>query len=312
MLDQFRGYAIFGMIAVNFLGHFNVMPWLLKHHYGYSYADTIAPVFVFVVGIGFRLSLTKRIETVGAARARVTALRRYLILMALGAVYGGFDFRENVWDALMDIGCAGILALPFIDKGAAVRVGAAAAYLLAYQGLFTFSGYGAWLLGNSIDGGPLGPLSWVFILLLGTLVHDWLALADARRMLVRCVAWGVGLCALGWVMRMPWPGIKGEWPFTQTGMTIPYTLYSTGLAFLAFLAFYTVCEMLHWCLPHLSVLGRNPLVLYLLQAVLNAIGTHVLPANASVFTALGGFVVVYLMCYGVGLWLHRTGRIIKV
>jgi len=50
-LDQVRGYAIFGMILVNILGMFDVMPWILKHHHeGFSYADHIAPLFLFIVG----------------------------------------------------------------------------------------------------------------------------------------------------------------------------------------------------------------------------------------------------------------------
>lgn len=49
-IDQYRGNAVFGMIFVNFLGQFDSMPSMLKHHhYGMSYADTIAPLFMFAV-----------------------------------------------------------------------------------------------------------------------------------------------------------------------------------------------------------------------------------------------------------------------
>lgn len=43
-LDQFRGYAIFGMIMVHYLGKSASSPDTLRHHKdGMSYALTIAP-----------------------------------------------------------------------------------------------------------------------------------------------------------------------------------------------------------------------------------------------------------------------------
>ena len=70
-LDQARGYAIAGMIAVNTLGHFDRMPWMVKHHHeGMSYADTIAPLFIFLVGMGFRMSFQRRAVEKGLCGAR--------------------------------------------------------------------------------------------------------------------------------------------------------------------------------------------------------------------------------------------------
>ncbi|MCK5860896.1 MAG: DUF1624 domain-containing protein, partial [Candidatus Hydrogenedentes bacterium] len=77
-VDQCRGYAIFAMILVNVLGLFDCMPWMLKHHQtGFSYADHIAPIFIFVVGIGFRMSFVKTVQTEGIICARKRALKRY-------------------------------------------------------------------------------------------------------------------------------------------------------------------------------------------------------------------------------------------
>ena len=47
-LDQFRGYTVAGMLLVNFLGGYQAVPAVLKHHNTYcSYADTIMPQFFF-------------------------------------------------------------------------------------------------------------------------------------------------------------------------------------------------------------------------------------------------------------------------
>jgi predicted acyltransferase len=312
-IDQARGYAILGMILVNVLGHFDVMPWMLKHHReGFSYADHIAPLFLFIVGMGFRLSFLRRAARDGLQRARRDALRRYLILCALGLVYGFFDFKVSVWDALLDIGMAGLLALPFMHLGRAARLAAGVALLTLYQTLFSCTPYGAWVMGHSINGGPLGPLSWAFILLAGTVAWDLVATARPQRIIRGCLAGTLLFSAAGWALRAPWPGLKPLWPFTQYGMTAPYPLYAAGLCFLTVLVFYLACDQYKLRFPHLSVLGYNPLVIYILQALLVLVAGMTVPDSAPWPVALGTFITVYACCYGVAFGLFRGGRSIRL
>jgi predicted acyltransferase len=311
-VDQFRGYAIFGMVLVNFLGMFDVMPWMLKHHrIGMSYADTIAPVFIFVVGMMFRLSLEKRYAKAGRS-AYKEAARRYLILIAIGIVYGGFSFDVAIWDALTDIGFAGLLALPWMLRPGWVRAAMAVVYLGAYQALFTWTPYGVWQMANSINGGPLGPLSWAFILLMGTLAYDIIATRSTRRIVWLSLAWGSGLCLAGWLLRMPWGSVKDFWAFSQYGMTMPYPVYATGLAFLTYLAFFVVNDLFRVTLPHLTALGRNPLALYLLQAALMILAELFLPGDLGFWWVLFAFAVVYGVVYGVARFLDQRDIVLKI
>ncbi len=312
-IDQCRGYAVFGMILVNVLGLFDRMPWMLKHHLeGFSYADHIAPLFIFVVGIGFRLSYQRTVRADGVAAARRRAIRRYGILMGLGLLFGGFHLRAAVWDALMAIGVGGMLALPFMNASWRIRLIAAVLYLSSYQFLFSCTGYGPWVMTNSINGGPLGPLSWSFMLLLGTVAADCIFTLSRKRMLFSLAAFAVILSGAGWLLRMEWPGQKDLWPFSQFAMTAPYALYATGLCFVSLLFFHTLCERFNRALPHLTILGRNPLVLYLLQGALVLIVRVAVPSDVSTIAALLCFALVYGACYAVALWLHRTNRIIKI
>jgi predicted acyltransferase len=49
-LDQFRGWAIFFMVLVNFLGEYRSMPKTMRHHeWGLSFADVVVPAFLFAV-----------------------------------------------------------------------------------------------------------------------------------------------------------------------------------------------------------------------------------------------------------------------
>ena len=316
-LDQCRGYAIFGMILVNVLGEFACMPSILKHHHeGFSYADHIAPMFMFVVGIGFRMSFLKTMKKNGIAFARKRALRRYLILMGLGLVYGGFSLRVGVWDALMDIGVSGILALPFMNASAGVRLIVAGAYLGLFQCFFSYTGYGEWLIHNSINGGPLGPLSWVFILLLGTVAADAIFSLQRARMLFVLLFMTVALSVAGWMLRMEWGTMKNFWPFSQFAMTAPYPVYAAGLCFLTVFIFYIICEYMDLAFPHLTILGRNPLVLYLLQAVFVLLVRACIYffgwLSESFFGALLSVLFVYILCYLIAHHLYVKGKVIKL
>ena len=308
-VDQFRGYAIAAMILVNFASRFDITPWMLKHHRaGMSYNDTIAPIFIFVVGMGFRLSFMRRVEKHGLRDTRRAAAKRYAFIALLGfAIYQGY-----LWDALTAIGIAGLLALPLIDKRTGVRIAAAFLWLALFQAIFSLTSYGELMMKHGMNGGPLGPLSWGFLLLMGTVCYDLLASKKVRAVVGGCLAWGVGLSIAGWALRAEWPGLKASWPFSQFCMSAPYPLYSTGLAFLTFLAFYCLCDLCRIQLPHLSVLGKNPLVMYLAHGAVIAVGYLFLRNSTSLPLVALGFLCTYGLCYAFAWWLHTKHIIIKV
>ncbi len=345
-MDQLRGYAIFGMILVNYLGEFDFMPAILHHHHDRaSYADTIAPLFMFVVGMGFRLSLQRRIERKGLGAARWDALKRYITLFIVGIAVYGPNMRIDWWDALVDIALAGILALPFIDKKVSTR----AIMAFVYLGIFTFflhytgpgshftfdgqeyAGYGDWLRHKSMNGGPLGPFSHAFILLFGTIAYDLLATRDTKKILMWSVICAVGLCAASWVAFLltpadyaPYANLGKWWSYAHRWAAAPSQLLHTGLAFLAFLIFYVCCDLGNFKFPTLTVLGENPLIIYILQYALLAMsGSYFFSRefertkpDAATFADYGwailGFCVFYWFCWAAAKKLHNQGYIIKL
>ncbi len=100
-LDQFRGYTVAGMLLVNFLGGYQVVPAILKHHNTYcSYADTIMPQFFFAVGFAYRLTFLRRVQTVGYGLAAAAAIRRNLGLILIGFVVYHLDGKVSRWEEL--------------------------------------------------------------------------------------------------------------------------------------------------------------------------------------------------------------------
>jgi len=285
-IDQLRAYAIFGMILVNAKGMFGVDVEQLSHHREYfTFADTIAPLFVFVVGISMRLSWLRRSQIDGVGATRKAMLKRFFTLVLISfAIYTTW-----LWDALMDIGLAGILAIMFIDKAPKIRVVVAAGMALLYQALVSFTIYGPWIMRQveltgenmpylytwipyqwalfdvKINGGPFGPLSWCFILLLGSVAYDVMQSKETKKIIGQCLAWGIGLCVAGWLVRMPWGDTKDLWPISAYYMTLPFPLWSTGLCFLSLLGFYVLCDLLNVTIPTFTSVGMNPLFIYIVQ-----------------------------------------------
>jgi len=310
-LDVFRGFAIFGMILVNYLGHFQAMPDTFRHpRYGMTFANAIAPYFLFAVGMGLKLSLERRIEKVGKKKAYWHSVKRYIILIIIGIVVYGPDPRMDMWDALVDIGFAGLLTLPFITSGKGVRLAGAIAFLVVYQLLFVFTGYGVWTMPNSIDGGPLGPISWASILAFGTIQMDYLKEEDHKGFIKKSLILGIPLFAAGYGLSFLQP--KEIWEFSQRSMTMAYPIFASGLSVLTFLAFYLMVDRLRWKIPHMEVLGMNPLAIYILQQVAIGFYGDFLPKTAPWWQALLGFLMIYGICYSVARYLHRNGYFVKL
>ncbi len=333
-MDQIRGYAILGMLLVDYFEAFKVTTQQLHHHKDYmTYADTIAPLFLFVVGMGLRLSMKRRVEQEGVGRARRELLKRYVTLVLIAfTLYTGY-----LWDALMNIGLAGLLAIWVVDRKPGVRIAVALALVAAYQAIFSLTTYGGWLLGTvkytdetmpliwklipfgpelvdcNINGGPIGHWSWLLMLICGTIAYDIMATRDTRKIVLGCVIWGAVLSAAGWALHCPWPGVKEAWPFSKYYMTAPYALWASGLCFFTMLAFYLVCDMGKLRIPHLTVLGMNPLVIYILQWCIMESTHRFIPEHATNwFGILGGFLVFYGMCYGAAYALYRKNIFVKL
>jgi predicted acyltransferase len=310
-LDQFRGFAIFGMILVNYLGQFDLIPETFKHpRFGMTFANTIAPYFIFAVGMGFRMSMGRRISKFGKAKAYWQAAKRYLLLIFIGILVYGPDPKCDMWDALVDIGFGGLLVLPFIMSSKLVRFIVAMVYLIGHQLIFAFTSYGEWTMQNSIDGGPLGIFPWAAILVFGTITYDYLKEYPQKKFIRSSILLGVALTIVGNVLNLLEP--QALWQFSQRSMTIAYPLLSSGISVLTFVAFYYVNDILKIEIPHLTTLGYNALSIYIFQQVLNDYYGSLLPEKSPIWIALLGFIIFYALCYMIARYLKKNEYFIKI
>jgi hypothetical protein len=91
-----------------------------------------------------------------------------------------------------------------------------------------------------------------------------------------------------------------------------YPILASGIGFITFLLFYVVNDVYRIEIPHLTILGMNPLLLYIVQDILIELHRNILPSTAPLWQALTGFVVIYSLCYLVAHYLWRNKMIIKL
>jgi len=193
-LDHFRGYAVGGMIIVNYLGGYACAPRILKHTNDYcSYADTIMPNFLFAVGFAIAI-VWSRMQGRDAADRRGVWLRfarRCAMLMLVAfVVYFPFDspdlfkrlqdsdFWYRVWkrdwfQTLNHIAWTTLWLLPALPFRWPIRwmwLASSLALHIYLSHVFYFH----WIHAEpgGIDGGPLGFLTWSTASMLGLWAGD--------------------------------------------------------------------------------------------------------------------------------------------
>ena len=89
-IDALRGFAILGMVLANYAAGIQWIPAGLKHapDIGYTITDLVAPLFIFVIGLTYRLSAQKRLLVDGAWKMVLHFINRFFAILGIGAVLG--------------------------------------------------------------------------------------------------------------------------------------------------------------------------------------------------------------------------------
>jgi predicted acyltransferase len=130
------------------------------------------------------------------------------------------------------------------------------------------------------------------------------------RFIKRSLVTGVFLMILGYVLSLINP--QELWQFSQRSMTMSYPLLASGLSFVVFVFFYWLGDIKKIEIPHLTLLGMNPLIIYILQNVLIELHGEYLDTNSAVWVAVCGFIVIYLICFIVARYMYRNKLIVKI
>ncbi len=262
---------------------------------GFRFYDLIFPLFVFVAGVSIVFSLSRAVETHGAASALARVFRRGLLLYLLGIFYyGGFSSLEGHSGTPADLRLLGVLqriAICYMAAGALFvwfrargLVAALVLCLVGYWALLTFvpvPGFGA---GNFAEGknltnwfdkeylpfrmwdgdhdpeGILSTLPAIGSCLLGVLAGIYLKSdqhSPTRKALHLAVA-GIACIGLGYLWAIQFPIIKKLW-------TSSFVLVAGGWSLALLGLFYYIVDVRRWrawCTPFLWI-GMNAIFVYM-------------------------------------------------
>lgn len=297
------------MLVVNFIHAHWGLPATLSHHNTYcSYADTIMPQFFFAVGLAYRWTFLRRAAAAGEAVAYRHALRRNLRLLALGVfVYGILSgafltqhFLDNTFQTLTTIAVTSLWVMPVMGRGPTTRavfmvVSAALHLYLSYAFYFEYTQR------HSIDGGPLGFLSWSIPLIGGTLACDFMQRRRTAPSIALNTLTGAMLMGVGYLLSssgrfasalrgtlgetplwaaLPFTAPNGPvdmWTMNQQAGSVSYLLFAAGFSFCILAAWQILSDVGRLRVPAFQVFGQNALVAYLVQYPVAAIFWLLLP-----------------------------------
>ena len=331
-LDQFRGYTVVGMLLVNFIGGYQVVPAVLKHHNTYcSYADTIMPQFFFAVGFAYRLTFLRRLENESARTAIRAVLKRSIGLLLLGFVIYHIDgsarswrelqslslteflsrvLRRELFQTLVHIALTSILVLPVIAANTIPRV----IFMAVCGGLHLWLSHlfyieVAWRY-PVIDGGPLGILTWTIPLLVGSLAYDLMVSVNSRGLSISKLAvWSSILMLLGYAISCaggqwaslpfvePAPNPSREiWTMSQRAGSLSYLTFSAGFSLAIYALFVATCDVLGWRSWLFQIYGQNALTAYLLHPLVASAIKPYVPNDVPLWYLALGFGLYFAIC----------------
>jgi predicted acyltransferase len=287
-IDVLRGFAILGMVLVNYAAGVRWIPAWFKHapDVGYSFADLVAPLFIFAIGLTYVRSAQSRLQRDGAWKMTQHFITRYFAILGIGALFGAgevllhFDGQTINWGVLQAIGVAGLVTLVFIRTNMYVRLAAGLAILVIYQ--YMLGHYWLQTVLASPHGGLYGAISWSAMLLLATVLADLYHRPAPNKMvftLSSALVLAAGVLLSLWI------------PISKNRVSATYVLVSLGLSGLLLFFFHILTDRFHVQLPLLVTWGKNPMLLYILHLLL--LGFVALP-EVPVWYAMAPYWLVFI------------------
>jgi predicted acyltransferase len=341
-LDVLRGITIAFMILVNNNGDERYAYWPLKHALwnGWTPTDLVFPTFLFVAGVSLLFSSESRLAK-GASKASLLlhALRRSIILFALGLVVNGFPFFY--WPTLRIYGvlqrfaiCLLIAAAIYLwtrgKRSVAALVTVIAASLISYWIIMRWipvPGYGLptrdiplldkdanWVAyidrhifpGRLYEGtrdpeGLLSNLPALGTALLGMLTAIWLRTKKSKQTIF------IGLLA-GAIAGLVLGKIWGHWfPINKKLWTSSYVLFAAGWSLLGLSICYWLIEIKQWkrgwSYPWI-VFGSNSIAVYVFSELLAPTLGHIKIGGQSLWAIIYSHIFAHVRDRAFGSLLY--------
>ncbi len=310
-LDIFRGMAVLSLIIFNgFYGFINAPEWL-KHAewHGYTFADLIAPLFLFAVGMSLPISIKKRLEKSGLKSVLAHSAYRGLLMIAFGTIGNIICFRDFSlhWGTLEMIGGCIILSTPaiiWIPPIERVVAGFTLIFSWFLVCFFTERLHSHVIL--YVMGGPASLIAWSSIVLIGSAISEFFnnrGKYGGHKMILFSTSLISGSIFLFFnILNIP-PN--------KNLVNSPYLSLSIALSCALLLIVDRLQEsriLRNLLIPY----GENALVMYMLSGILNMLLQSAVPADAQMSSLLPYSLLLIIASSAIIFGLHARKKIIKI
>ncbi|OHD54725.1 MAG: hypothetical protein A2Y33_01755 [Spirochaetes bacterium GWF1_51_8] len=264
-VDHYRGLALLLMILVNTASGFTAIPLWMKHAQwdGFTFADAIAPMFLFAIGLTAGISFTRRGEKDGIPKTVLHLIIRNLLLIGFG-VAGTLVTGKPLLggeEILTLIGAAGILCIPFWLIPSWIRAGIG----LLLLGLFAVLNTGALApavmlyAGSGLGGWAALPM-WMSVILFASWAGERFRADKAKTVTVM-------MSAIAAIFVLAGAAGHSAVPINKHLVSFSYILLSTGIALGVYTIFYRLFDFGKSETAILASPGKNPLLIYITSSV---------------------------------------------
>jgi predicted acyltransferase len=334
-LDDLRGIAVLVMVPVNVAAAFTSIPSWFMHApaEGLTIADLVVPLFLSSLGLSASFSFKARLARGGFGRTFLHTLIRYSVLFAFGTIgivlmdpghgtafalnaysripwhFGGHGIPWHSsagWEVLQMLGATGLFSFFFLLLPPWPRLGAAALLLAGVEALRP-AGLGVLMRGWYATGlaGPWGTFSLSFFAISASALGELVKEAKSGTRLLASGLMAAAMAVSGGIALLFFPPSKHL-------LSLSYILLG-GAVSSALLAVLIVWrEKLRWPLPLVGSLGRNPLLLYMLHAVLGVALHALVPDNVTAWEAWTASFAVLAACAAAAIVLDRRKIFVKL
>lgn len=298
-LDAFRGFTIAAMILVNSPGSYRAVYPQLRHAAwnGWTFADTVFPFFLFIMGVSMAFSFAAHQEnSLAGSRLDLRIVKRTIILFGLGLFMNSYPVFH-----LSTLRIPGVLqriALCYLFTSQIIRkcgprgqscwlLGLLASYWLMMR-FIPVPGIGAGVLepGNNLAAyvdsqllqghiwgqyetqdpeGIVSTIPAIGTTLFGVLTGNWLRTPLSGRIkTIGMICAGTVLIALGMALDHRLPINKNLWTST-------FSIFMAGLALVSMAVFYWLIDVIgykRWA-GVFVIFGMNAIVVYFLSEILD-------------------------------------------
>ncbi|QEE17069.1 heparan-alpha-glucosaminide N-acetyltransferase domain-containing protein [Promethearchaeum syntrophicum] len=268
--------------------------------------DIGTPAFMFILGLSFVLSFTKRKDQKNTSNAILRVVLKGVLLLLLGyllmLVEFSFDFGVLFeykieagfiiprWDVLHSLGLATLVALPFICiKDPKFRLIAAYIWMLLYQILLIFTpiGYYASLTWHGGIFGTFFTLSGVVVVAASLGDYIFNTEHSPKKKYTNMAILGAINLVVGLLL-----GLIPGWEPSKRISTFSFGLISLGVIILSLLLFVFFDKKMKWNLGYLLAFGRQPFFTYFMAEVLYQIPHALIDLSTTGMWILTGVIIL--------------------